>query len=151
MGKSSVKLPVSNDYLREETRVDVTFYLIKDSAVNFKRTVRIPVMEPRVLIYNHSPLYGLIDTRVIGKNSILFKNPTTISVYPYSFDYDDFKTNAINFEWTINDESVIINEGQRVDINVEGENVSVPFNVRATNTNTLRPYQKLSYDFNLSL
>ena len=134
-GVSSVVYTEGGDYLNRYLIVQVEALLIHDGSVSFEKVTNVPIVEPRMLVYPHTLLYGLSRDRVISDDLLFGSERVTASVYPFYFSRDDFEKNAIHYSWFVNNETVPLKEGRKLDISVEGAGTEIPVRVFAQNEN----------------
>lgn len=135
-GVSSVTYEEGGNYFNRHIIVKAEVTLIGDSTVSFEKTINVPIVEPRVLVYPHTLLYGLSRNLVVSENLQFGTEEVTASVYPFYFSRGDFDKNAIQYKWFINNSPNYLKEGRKVDISVEGrEGTLIPVRILAQNEN----------------
>ena len=149
-GVSRIVYEEGGNYFNRYIIVKAEATLISDGSVAFEKTINIPVVEPRVLVYPHTLLYGLSRNQVISENTLFGTEKVTASVYPLYFDRDDFNKDAIQYKWFINNASKYLKEGRKLDISLEGEEgVLIPVRILAQNENN--DLQQIDSAFNFRL
>ena len=134
-GESSVVYEEGGTLLNNFVSVKVQATLINDPGVLFEKFINIPIAEPRIFLYPHTLLYGLFTDRVTPKDAVLTEQPVTVSVYPFYFGKSDFEKNAIQYKWFVNNGTNHQKEGRKIDISIDGEDISIPIRVHAQNIN----------------
>ena len=148
-GVSSVVYEDGGSYLNRYIIVQVEATLIKSGKVAFEKIINVPIIEPRLLVYPHTLLYGLARDRVFSKNLSLGSEEITASVYPFYFNQSDFEKNAIQYRWFVNNETSHLKEGRKLDISVQGENTEIPIRVFAQNENKDLQQSDIQFTFRL--
>lgn len=148
-GVSSVMYEGGGSYLNRYIIVQVEATLIHSGKVAFEKIINVPIVEPRVLVYPHTLLYGLARDRVFSQNLSLGSEEITASVYPFYFSRSDFEKNAIQYKWFVNNETSHLKEGRKLDISVQGENTEIPIRVFAQNENKDLQQSDLQFTFRL--
>lgn len=148
-GVSSVLYEGGGSYLNRYIIVQVEATLIESGKVAFEKTINAPIVEPRLLVYPHTLLFGLARDRVFSKNLSLGSEEITASVYPFYFSQSDFEKNAIQYKWFVNNETSHLKEGRKLDISVRGESTEIPVRVFAQNEN--KDLQQSNIQFTLRL
>ena len=135
-GVSSIVYKEGGNYFNRHIIVTAEISLINDGSVSFEKTINIPVVEPRILVYPHSLLYGLSRNKVISEDLEIGTKQTTASVYPFYFSRDDFDKGAVQYKWFINNARNYLKEGRKVDISAVGrEGVLIPVRILVQNEN----------------
>ena len=133
-GVSSVLYEKGGDYFNRYIIIRAEATLISDGEVSFERTINVPIVEPRILVYPHSLLYGLSQKKVISQETLFDGEKITASVYPFYFSQTDFAKDAIQYKWFVNNEVSHLKEGRKLDVSIEGnEGVLVPVRVFVQN------------------
>ena len=149
-GVSSVVYEKGGDYLNRYIIVRVEATLISSGAVAFEKTINVPIVEPRLLVYPHTLLYGLSRDRVISNNLSFGSEQVTASVYPFYFSRTDFEKDAIQYKWFVNNETSHLKEGRKLDIAIGGrEGVEIPVRVFAQNENKDLQQSDILFTFRL--
>ena len=134
-GVSSVVYEKGGSYFNKYIIVRVEATLISSGKVAFEKVVNVPIVEPRLLVYPYTLLYGLSRDRVVSQNLSFGSEEVTASVYPFYFSRSDFEKNAIQYKWFVNNETSPLKEGRKLDISVRGEGTEIPVRVFAQNEN----------------
>ena len=148
-GVSSVVYEDGGSYLNRYIIVQVEATLIESGKVAFEKVINIPIIEPRLLVYPHTLLYGLARDRVFSKSLSLGSEEVTASVYPFYFSQSDFEKNAIQYKWFVNNEASHLKEGRKLDISVQGKNTEIPIRVFAQNENKDLQQSDIQFAFRL--
>ena len=148
-GVSSVVYEGGGSYLNRYIIVQVEATLMSSGRVAFEKIINVPIIEPRLLVYPHTLLYGLARDRVFSENLALGSEEVTASVYPFYFSQSDFEKNAIQYRWFVNNETSHLKEGRKLDISVQGEGAEIPVRVFAQNEN--KDLQQSDIQFTLRL
>ena len=148
-GISSVVYEEGGSYLNRYIIVQVEATLIESGKIAFEKTINVPIIEPRLLVYPHTLLYGLARDRVFSRNLSFGSEEITASVYPFYFSQSDFEKNAIQYRWFVNNATSHIKEGRKLDISVQGEDTEIPIRVFAQNEN--KDLQQSDIQFTLRL
>ena len=148
-GVSSVLYEGGGSYLNRYIIVQVEVTLIQSGKVAFEKIINVPIIEPRLLVYPHTLLYGLARDRVFSTNLSLGTEEVTASVYPFYFSQSDFEKNAIQYKWFVNNETSHLKEGRKLDISVQGEGTEIPIRVFAQNENKDLQQSDIQFTFRL--
>ena len=112
-GVSAIVYEDGADYLNRFISVKSYARLINEPSIAFEEFISIPVSEPRVLPYSHTLLHGLSHLTV-PENTLLNRQPFTISVYPFYFSRSDFEKNAIQYSWFVNNSPAPVKKGRKL-------------------------------------
>lgn len=142
--QSDVSGPGSNSFVLEATNVVRRSYLpIKMEAqlgqgqgVLLEKKIRVPIISPRVLVYNSNLSQGLNTRRVVGNRDVAQQNPISLSVYPFYFSESDFEQNKIQYNWFVNGGRQPIRNSRRVSFSYEGDESPVTMDIQVQNANT---------------
>ncbi|MCY4577108.1 MAG: hypothetical protein OXB96_01580 [Candidatus Kaiserbacteria bacterium] len=134
-GMSSVIYEKGGSYLNKYIIVQAETTLISNGEVSFEKVINVPIIEPRLLVYPHTLLYGLSRDRVVSQNLSLGSEEVTASVYPFYFSQSDFTKNAIQYKWFVNNQTSHLKEGRKLDISIQGGGTDIPVRVFAQNEN----------------
>ena len=148
-GVSSVVYEDGGSYANKHIMVRVEATLISSGKVAFEKVISVPIIEPRMLVYPHTLLYGLSRGQVFSDYLSLGDAEVTASVYPFYFSQSDFAKNAIHYKWFVNNETSHLKEGRKLDISVRGEGAEIPVRVFAQNEN--KDLQQSDIQFTLRL
>ena len=148
-GVSSVVYEEGGSYFNKYILVRVEVALISDNTVSFEKVINVPIVEPHLLVYPHTLLYGLSRDRVISKDLAFGTEKVTASVYPFYFSQTDFEKDAIQYRWYVNNETSHLKEGRKLDISVEGDGAEIPVRVFAQNENKDLQQSDIIFTFRL--
>lgn len=149
-GVSSITYEKGGSLINNDVYVLARATLISDRDVQFQKALRIPITDPRVIVYPYTLTRGLITEQVIPKDVAIQKQPLTTSVYPFFFSRDDFENpNTISYTWDIHNGQTSLQQGRKVDISLQGDNTIIPAKVSVQNRR--RPQQKAQNTFRISL
>ena len=148
-GVSSVRYDTGGSYVNKHIMVQVEATLISSGKVAFEKTISVPIVEPRLLVYPHTLLYGLSRNRVFSEHLSLGSEEVTASVYPFYFSQSDFAKNAIHYKWFVNNRPNHLKEGRKLDISVRGEGAEIPVRVFAQNENKDLQQSDIQFTFRL--
>ena len=124
--------------------------LINKREVFLEKRIEIPMAQPRILLYSHTLLGGLLDTSVLLQETPLEPDKSvTLSVYPFFFSKNDFERDTIQYEWFIDKDINPLKKGRKIDISLTGGSSSIPIRIHAANENI--PTQKTSRSFIVGL
>ncbi len=146
---SSVVYEKGGSYLNRYIIVRVEATLISSGRVSFEKVTNVPIVEPRLLVYPHTLLYGLSRDRVFSEYLSPGSEEVTASVYPFYFSQSDFEKNAIQYKWFVNNEASHLKEGRKLDISVRGEGAEIPVRVFAQNENKDLQQSDIQFTFRL--
>ena len=146
---SSVVYEKGGSYLNRYIIVRVEATLISSGKVAFEKVTNVPIVEPRLLVYPHTLLYGLARDRVFSAYLSPGSEEVTASVYPFYFSQSDFEKNAIQYKWFVNNEASHLKEGRKLDISVRGEGAEIPVRVFAQNENKDLQQSDIQFTFRL--
>ena len=133
-GVSSIVYEEGGGYFNNYVTVEAIATLISNSSVSVERVVSVPIVEPRLLVYPFTLLYGLSTGKTIPKEAIVPQNQKiTLSVYPFYFSRESFVKNAIQYIWFANEEVSPLKRGRKLDISVTGDLTFIPVKIVAQN------------------
>ena len=72
----------------------------QDQTIQGEAVIEIEATQPEVLIYEESPLYGVLYNKAVTSNFSLKSSEVTYKVIPFSFSRP--KNGAINYDWSLN-------------------------------------------------
>jgi len=84
--------------LVEEVSVNV---LLQDRKVGYAE-IRIPAVEPQVLLYSRDPLRGALTEKALPVNFSLGGNEVTLQAEPYFFSNKAVSAGKLTYSWTLN-------------------------------------------------
>ena len=148
-GESTVTYEEGGTLMNNFVFVKARAALINNPEIMFEKYVSIPIVAPRILLYPHTLLYGLLADSAVPSDAVIRRQPLTVSAYPFYFSKDDFDKNGIQYRWFVNKSANHLKEGRKIDISIEGERASIPIQIRAQNEN--RKQQNTDSFFTFSL
>lgn len=99
-GKSSFTTSQTS-YLRQGETVSVTVSAPQDNLVAEGDITVVPSV-PKTLLYEDSPLYGIIYEQALGSNTVLTNEEVSYVAEPYFFSVAQKDDPALTYAWTLN-------------------------------------------------
>lgn len=147
--QSSIVYEKGGTLLNDSIFVKAQATLINNPEIVFEKSIVIPIVEPRILLYPRTLLHGLSTTSAVPSSARLSQQPFSTSVYPFYFSKDDFDKNAIQYTWFVNNSPNHLKEGRTIDISIDGGDVSIPIRIHAENSNKKQQYTESFFTFSL--
>jgi hypothetical protein len=72
----------------------------RDGVYSAEGTIEIDVFDPTVLVYENSPLYGVLFNTAIAQNFSLTSQEVSFEAYPYFFGQTN--RNKLTYQWSVN-------------------------------------------------
>jgi len=130
-GRNIFKL--ASPELRFPFTVGVTIELT-DGTVVASETITVNTSEPKVLVYENNPLYGVLFNRELGENVSLAGQEVVFEVYPFFFNTND--RSRLSYVWYVNGEEAPDFKGPRITLRKVGdESGTAKVSVQIVNTN----------------
>ncbi len=111
-GKNTITL--TGSILLKPINVTVTA-TSPDGSQSAQSSISLAGTNPSVILYQESPLYGLLLNEALGQNLTL-TNQTGLDVMPYFFDISTPYTTQTSFSWTMNNQTISGQTGQILNV-----------------------------------
>jgi len=102
LGYDSFAFPSKQIHAREDVSVEV---LLNDGNTKVAwSSITVPVVEPKLLLYQHDPLRGVLYDRVLGLggNFSMLGNEVTLRAEPYFFSIESAARGSLEYRWQLN-------------------------------------------------
>ena len=98
-GKNIIKIPPKTIAPQTTIEVQVTDF---EGTLSMKKGVILDPVQPKVLVYENNPLYGILNQRAIKGNLSLLSAEITLSAIPYFFSTKNRDDGTIRYRWSLN-------------------------------------------------
>jgi len=144
-GKNFINLPAKT--IAPQTAVEVEVKNL-DETLGMKKGLVLDPTQPKILVYENSSLYGLLEQRAITGNFSLAGAEITLSAVPYFFSISDRHNSALNYTWNINGQNLGL--GNSSDVTFKGGDSAGFAQVKVGVRNTRQTLQYVNDAFTIS-
>jgi len=145
IGKNSISITDSVTGRPQEIKVEI---MTGDGAVLASASKKLSGLPVKLLVYEDSPLYGLLFNREVGSSYEIEEQETTLAVIPFFFSSFEKDPGFINYKWNTSSGSTE-GSGSVTYRFPEGVSGSAKINVRASNENRFMQFSEKSFTLNV--
>jgi hypothetical protein len=98
-GRSSVTIPAPTLYAANTFSVEV---VSSDYTLSGSATAKIASHEPKILLYQDHPLFGLMHWNALGKQTSISESEMSFVAIPFFAPVTSLRDSALHYGWTIN-------------------------------------------------
>lgn len=104
-------LTVTGDILNQPFSIDVEASSVKNGVVG-SGSIYVSSYQPLMMLYENSPLYGILFNQQLANEFNLKNQEVNISAYPYYFTLSYPTDSSINYSWAINGGQIFLPQHQ---------------------------------------
>lgn len=146
-GYGKNKFSFSKSILSDPSEIEVEV-MSSDKKIKASGSIVLEPVEPKTIMYENSPLHGIIYDKAIAGEYKLSGNEITLVAIPYFFSKEDAGGQKIKYNWSMNGRSINDkqNERQVTFRNAEGAKGSARISVELRNENNSKELQSARTD-----
>ena len=90
-----------------------------DGTLAVKKEVVLEPVQPKVLVYENNPLYGILAQKSLANNYTLVGNEITISAIPYFFSATERTGSDMQYRWSLNNRDLGLQDNADITLRSE--------------------------------
>lgn len=104
-GYGKNKFSFSKSIISNSTEIEVEVSS-SDKETRAYGSITLDPVEPKLILYENNPLYGIIYSKALGDNFKMNGNEITLSATPYFFSLEQINNGKLKYNWNMNGQNL---------------------------------------------